>query len=129
MGGTFRNMQALKNAMLKGVVSAVESATDKLHHELQENVNYFYDSPEGRYKRTGQLADSVMNDGVTATKNGAVGKVSINTGTQYYPAGRDTETIYEYAENGGLLGNGGFFERTEDVAQDILDKEIKKKFG
>ena len=94
MGGTFTSWGALQAAMLQEVVSAVSDATDKVKDELQENVDYFYTAPEGRYKRTGQLQQSVMNDGVTATRDGAVGQVSINTGTQYDPAGRDTETIY-----------------------------------
>lgn len=129
MGGTFTSWGALQEAMLQEVVSAVSDATDKVKDELQENVDYFYTAPEGRYKRTGQLQQSVMNDGVTATGNGAVGQVSINTGTQYDPAGRDTETIYGYAENDGLLGYGGFWRATEAVAQEILDSEIAKRFG
>ena len=129
MGRTFTNWNDLKTAMLEDVVSAVTDATDKVKDELQENVDYFYTAPEGRYKRTGQLKQSVMNDGVTATRDGAVGQVSINTGTQYDPAGRDTETIYGYAEDDGLLAYGGFWRATEAVAQEILDSEIAKRFG
>ena len=129
MSGTFTDWNSLKSALLSEVVSAVSDATDKVKDELQENVDYFYTAPEGRYKRTGQLQQSVMNDGVTETRDGAVGQVSINTGTQYDPAGRDTETIYGYAENNGLLGYGGFWRATEEVAQEILDNEISKHFG
>ena len=129
MSGTFTDWNSLKSALLSEVVSAVSDATDKVKDELQENVDYFYTAPEGRYKRTGQLQQSVMNDGVTATRDGAVGQVSINTGTQYDPAGRDTETIYGYAEDDGLLGYGGFWRATEAVAQKILDNEIQKRFG
>lgn len=128
MGRTFTNWNDLKTAMLEDVVSAVTDATDKVKDELQENVDYFYTAPEGRYKRTGQFQQSVMNDGVTTIRDGAIGQVSINTSKQYYPAGRDTETIYGYAEDDGLLGYGGFWRETEAVAQEILDNEIKKRF-
>lgn len=129
MGGTFTNWNSLESAMRKEVVSAVTDATNKIHEELQENIGIFYSVPEGRYHRTGQLRDSAMNDGVYDTGNGAVGQVSINTGKQYDPAGRDTETIYGYAENDGLIGHGGFWRATEAVAQGILDSEILKRFG
>lgn len=128
MGGNFTNWKSLQDAMLKEVVSAVSEATEKVKDELQENVDYFYTAPEGRYKRTGQFRSSVMNDGVSDTRDGAIGQVSINTSTQYDPAGRDTATIYSYAEDDGLLGYGGFWRATEAVAQDILDNEVRKRF-
>lgn len=129
MGTKFNNFNALKNAILKEVVSGIEAATEKSYDKLQENVNSFYDAPEGSYKRTGQLASSPTLDGVSHTGNGATGQISINTSTQYYPAGRDTEWIYNLAENDGLLGNGRFWNRTENEIQEILDCEMNKRFG
>lgn len=60
-------------------------------------------------------------DGDTAT-----GEIEIDTNSpRYDPAGRDTETIYGYAEADGLIGNGGFWQRTEDK----IDKNIADSFG
>lgn len=128
MSGTFTNFASLKKAMLSELQDAVYEATKKSYENLKENVSHFYDSPEGRYHRTGQLQDSPTNDGCSSTSNGAIGQISLNTSTQYSPAGRDTEWIYNTAEANRLLGNGGFWKKTESEIQNILDSEVAKRF-
>lgn len=108
--------------------NAVQETTEKSFRDLQDNVGHFYDAPEGRYQRTGQLRDSPQLDGIDCNGDSAIGQISINTGTQYDPAGRDTETIYGYAEAGGLLGNGGFWKRTEDKIEDNIKSAFSKHF-
>lgn len=97
-------MVALKAAIQKEMYEALEETIEDSYQDLKNNVNHFYDSPEGRYKRTGQLRDSPQLDGINYSGDSAQGQISINTGTQYSPSGRDTATIYGYAEAGGLLG-------------------------
>jgi len=128
MGGTFTSWGALEASMLKELFEGVQGATKEGHDLLVTNVNRFYDSPEGKYGRTGQFRASPRIDGVSFGGNSAIGQFSINTGTQYDPAGRDTATIYGYAEAGGLLGQGGFHRDTEAQMQSILDKNIKSRF-
>ena len=118
-------MASLKAALQKEMFSAIQEVTEKSYEDLKDNVSHFYDSPEGRYHRTNQLKDSSQLDGIDYNGDSAIGQISINTGTQYNPAGRDTETIYGYGENGGLLGNGGFWQRTEED----IEKNIKISFG
>ena len=50
---------------------------------------------------------------------------SLNTGHGYSPSGRDTRTIYGYAENSGLLGNGGFWADT--ISR--IPAHIQQSFG
>lgn len=120
-------MSALKAALQKEMYAATQEATEKSFQDLQTNVQLFYDSTEGRYQRTGQLRASPQLDGIDFNGDNAVSQISINTGTQYDPAGRDTATIYEYAEEGGLLGNGGFWQRTEeDIEKNIADAFDKR---
>ncbi|MEY8410506.1 hypothetical protein AALB51_04565 [Lachnospiraceae bacterium 62-26] len=118
-------MSALKAALQKEMCSAVQEATEKSYDDLKESVAHFYDSVEGRYHRTGQLRDSPQLDGINYNNDSAIGRISINTGTQYDPAGRDTETIYGYAEADGLIGNGGFWQKTEED----IEKNIEDSFG
>lgn len=118
-------MSALKAALQKEMYAATQEATEKSYEDLKDNVSNFYDSPEGRYQRTGQLRASPQLDGIDFNGDSAVSQISINTGTQYNPAGRDTETIYGYGEYGGLLGNGGFWQRTEEN----IDRNIEDSFG
>lgn len=121
-------MTALKAAIQKEMYEALEETTEDSYQDLKNNVNYFYNAPEGRYKRTGQLRDSPQVDGINYNGDSAVGQVSISTGTQYNPAGRSTDIIYGYAENNGLLGNGGFWQKTEDDIEKNIDRDFGKHF-
>lgn len=121
----YTSMSALKNAIRKEMYAATQEATEKSFRDLQENVGHFYDAPEGHYKRTGQFRDSPQLDGINFNGDSAISQISINTGIQYDPSGRDTETIYGYAEDGGLLGNGRFWQKTEED----IEKNIEDSFG
>lgn len=96
--------------------------------DAHENVDHFYGSPEGVYKRTGQLAESVEQEFKSGT-NSASGSISLDTSYRYNPSGRDTKTIYGYAESGGLLGNGGFWEQTKEDVKKNIDKSYGKRFS
>ena len=119
---------SIEAQMRVALVNTVTQATEKSFEDLQDNVDRFYNSPEGFYQRTGQLQASPQNDGVSSSGDSSVGQISINTGTQYDPAGRDTETIYGYAEDGGLLGQGGFWADTEENIQKNLDEAAGRNF-
>ena len=129
MGGIFKSMDALVKALQTEMYVALEEAAEQSYMDLKENVNFFYDSPEGRYKRTGQLKASPQLDSINYNGNSAIGQISINTGTQYDPAGRDTNTIYGYAESDGLIGNGGFWRATEYDIEDNISKSFGKRFS
>lgn len=122
-------MITLKAAIREQMYEALEETVEDSFLDLKDNVNFFYDSsPEGRYKRTGQFRDSPQEDGINFSGDTAIGQISINTGTQYDPSGRDTQTIYGYAESGGLLGNGNFWQKTEEDIEKNIDRDFGKRF-
>ncbi len=121
MNKSFTSWSALKVAVQKEMQSAMKETVDKSLLDAQDNVMEFYNSPEGAYKRTGQLGNSPEGE-VLGSANSVSGEISLDTSYIYNPSGRDTQTIYGYAESGGLLGNGGFWEQTkEDVSKNIKD--------
>lgn len=122
-------MSALKAALQKEMYAALEETTNQSFQDLQTNVGLFYDTSEGVYRRTGQLRDSPQLDGIDFNGDSAMGRISINTGTQYDPSGRDTETIYGYAEDGGLLGNGFFWRKTQEEIEKNIEDSFGKRFG
>ncbi|MCD7744798.1 MAG: hypothetical protein LUI13_05890 [Lachnospiraceae bacterium] len=124
MGKQFTSLNSLKAALLSETREAVKSTVQRTHGKLQEDVEYFYSAPEGTYHRTGQLKASPQIDGLYETADGAIGQVSISTRTQYDPAGRDTEWIYNAAEDGALLGHGGFWQKTLKFSKNF-DEEPK----
>ena len=123
MGGTFSSWGALKAAIQKECEKALQEAMEKSYMDAQNNVENFYAAPEGEYHRTGALRESP-----TMSVSGMHGELSLNTGYAYSPAGRDTNTIYNYAESGSLLGNGGFWANTEADVQKNIDESFGKRF-
>lgn len=126
---TYKSMSALKKAMQKKMYVTMEETINKSFQDLHENVAYFYSAPEGEYHRTGQLQASPQIDAVNFNGDTAIGQISINTGTQYDPAGRDTATIYGYAEDNGLLGYGGFWRETVYEIEKNIQESFSKQFS
>ena len=55
------------------------------------------------------------------------GKIDLDTTYRYNPSGRDTETIYGYAENNELLGNGGFWDKTMNQIEENIKNAFNKR--
>ena len=127
MSKTFDSWNKLKKSLQKEVRDATEEAVEKSFQNLHENVDNFYAAPEGRYHRTGQLSESPE---MRLQGSGAayVGELSLDTAYQYCPAGRPTDIIYGYAEDGGLLGNGGFWQRTQLNIEENINEAFGKRF-
>lgn len=121
---SYNSVAALVAAIKKEAQAALEEAVDKSYQDAQANVDNFYNSPQGRYKRTGQLASSVE-----CSVSGMHGEVSLDTGYRYNPSGVDTQTIYNYAENNGLLGVGGFWKQTEEDIEKNINESFGKRFS
>lgn len=123
MGGTFSSLGALKAAIKKKCEEAMQETMEKSYKDAKDNVNNFYAAPEGEYHRTGALAESP-----TMSVSGMSGELSLNTGHAYSPAGVDTNTIYNYAESGGLIGNGGFWAKSKADVQKNINESFGKRF-
>lgn len=122
----FTNFSALKDALRKEMYNAVQESTEKSYEDLCENVNHFYDSEEGGYKRTYQLMNAPQAKEISCSGDTAMGEIRIDTDSPNYdPAGRSVQTIYNYGNEGGLLGNPGFWQKTEED----IPKNIEKSFG
>ena len=111
-------------ALQQEVAEATAEVIDASMDDLFMNIDQFYSSSEGRYTRTGTLRMSPESE---FSGGGSVssGEIRLNTGHRYSPSGRDTQTIYNYAEDGGLLGNGGFWSRTMNQ----VPRHIQESFG
>lgn len=127
MAGTFISWSALVLALQKEVADATQEVIDQSVDDLYRNVDQFYGSAAGRYNRTGTLRMSPMS---SFMGGGSVssGEIRLDTGHTYVPAGRDTVTIYNYAEDGGLLGQGGFWSRTMAAVPGYIQASFGKRF-
>ena len=127
MSKIFDSWNKLKKSLQKEVRDATEEAVEKSFQDLHENVDNFYTAPEGRYRRTGELAESPEMR-LYGSGDSYTGELSLDTTYQYYPAGRPTDVIYGYAEDGGLLGNGGFWQRTQLNIEENINEAFGKRF-
>lgn len=126
MARKFTSWDDLETALQKEMYSAMEEVIDQSFQDLHENVDYFYESPEGAYKRTGQLGESPEYE-LSESGNDLIGKINLDTTYRYNPSGRDTETIYGYAENNELLGNGGFWDKTMNQIEENIKNAFNKR--
>lgn len=127
MSKTFTSWGALQAALEQEVSEATEEVIYNSLMELHRNVDHFYSSEEGRYHRTGRLQaspESSFQGGGTVS----AGEIRLNTGYTYVPSGVSTPTIYQFAENGGLLGNGGFWSGTVSKIPGYIQKSFGSRF-
>lgn len=128
MSKTFTSMEALKTAIQKEIRDAITEVADQSLQDVHQNVDSFYAfGGGGQYQRTGQLAESpeVRLSGGGDNYNL---QISLDTGFRYNPSGRDTMTIYNYAELGGLRGNGGFWAKTKKDVEKNINVAFGKRF-
>lgn len=128
MSKTFTSMDALKTAIQKEIKDAMTEVADQSLLNVHQNVDSFYAfGGGGQYQRTGQLAESpeVRLSGGGDNYNL---QISLDTGFRYNPSGRDTMTIYSYAESGGLRGNGGFWAKTKKDVEKNINVAFGKRF-
>lgn len=121
---SFNSWSAIEQALKGKATEALQEVITDSLKDLHMNVHNFYSSPEGRYQRQGHLSaapEAFMIDDLS-------GEVRLNTDYTYIPSGRSTSQIYEYAENGGLLGRGGFWKNTMDDIPRHIHKSFSKRF-
>lgn len=128
MSKSFGSWGALQAALEQEVAEATKEVAENSLMELYKNVDRFYSSGESRYRRTGQLQASPQGSfyGGGAV---SVGEIQLDTGHTYVPSGRSTPTIYGYAENGGLIGNGGFWSDTVNKIPEYISKSFGSRFN
>lgn len=128
MSKTFNSWSALKSALQKEVAFAMEEAATKSFMDVHKNVDAFYlAGGGGTYQRTGQLAESpeVRLSGGGDNYNMELG---LDTEFRYNPSGRDTATIYTFAEENGLRGKGAFWAKTKEDVKKNIDESFGKRF-
>ena len=124
---TFNSFAALERQIMKDVQSVATRAKDKIEMELIMNVNGYYDgSTPQRYQRTGTLLTSPDSTPVQGSGKHLEFSVYMNDGISYSTGTFSGGQVIDATERGGAgtIGNHGYFQRTEEAAQKILDSEF-----
>ena len=124
---TFNSFAALERQIMKDMRSAANRAKDRIEMELFMNVNDYYDgSTPQRYQRTGTLLTSPDSTPVQGSGKHLEFSVYMNDGISYSTGTFSGGQVIDATERGGAgtIGNHGYFQRTEEAAQKILDSEF-----
>lgn len=124
---TFNSFAALERQIMKDMQTAAQRSKDKIEMELFMNVNDYYDgSTPQRYQRTGTLLTSPDSTPVQGSGKHLEFSVYMNDGISYSTGTFSGAQVIDATERGGAgtIGNHGYFQRTEEAAQKILDSEF-----
>lgn len=131
MGGTFTSWDALEAAIASELTSAVEEAVEKTYRDADMEMHGFYSQGIPLYySRTGQLGTVARRTGVTKSGTTVMGEIYLDTGIGY-STGTPGFPVVEQAEvfGAGILGRGGFWQRTVAKAPLNLHMALSKRFG
>lgn len=124
---TFNSFSDLERQIMKDMQSATRRSKDQIEMELFMNVNDYYDgSTPQRYQRTGTLLTSPDSTPVQGSGKHLEFSVYMNDGISYSTGTFSGAQVIDATERGGAgtIGNHGYFQRTEEAAQKILDSEF-----
>ena len=124
---TFNSFAALERQIMKDMQSAANRAKDKIEMELFMNVNGYYDgSTPQRYQRTGTLLTSPDSTPVQGSGKHLEFSVYMNDEISYSTGTFSGAQVIDATERGGAgtIGNHGYFQKTEEAVQSILDSEF-----
>lgn len=131
MAKVFTSMAALQAAIMKEVTAGVQEAVDETHGDARRELSGFYGQGHPiNYERTGTLGETPRKTGVSSGGNTASGEVYLDQGISYSTGNFSGSQVIDAAEVNGyrILGRGGFWERTENEAQENLDSAMGKRF-
>ena len=123
----FDSFAALERQIMRDVQSAANRAKDRIEMELFTNVNNYYDgSTPQRYQRTGTLLTSPDSTEVQGSGKHLEFSIYMDDGISYATGTFSGGQVIDATESGGAgtIGNHGYFQRTEEAVQQILDSEF-----
>ena len=124
---TFNSFAALERQIMKDMRNATNRAKNKIEMELFMNVNRYYDgSTPQRYQRTGTLLTSPDSTPVQGSGKHLEFSVYMNDEISYSTGTFSGAQVIDATERGGAgtIGNHGYFQKTEEAVQSILDSEF-----
>ena len=122
----FKDMKSLKKALQKQMRSAMEEVNEKSFAAANENIEGFYTGDPAYYKRTGMLGASAESTGVYGNGDNLKTTISLDQSYQYNTGTWSAAQVMDAAEKGYLVGTGGFWEKTEEDIEDIIDNAFTK---
>jgi len=121
----YTTLKALQMAIHTEVQNKVAEIEQNIHQVVNEHLIDYYHSTPQYYKRTGLMRESPKSE---VTKNGNQYQLDFYLDTDYqYPTGTwSAQRVITEANQGNLIGQGGFWDKTVDKIPEIIEKAMKK---
>lgn len=124
----FKSFNEFETYIKKEMKQCTQSARDRMDRELFMNVNEYYTGTPKVYKRTGTLLNAPASTEVEIKDNGKSlefatymdESISYRSGSF---SGADVINATEYGR-AGTIGNHGYFQKTDDAVDEILEDEF-----
>lgn len=129
MGAMAGLLAKIQNEMKAAVSEAATKTFEAAQTEL--NASYAGGQPKkGGYQRTDQMRNSPRTTGVTGGGNSVSAKVYLDQGYSYNTGSYSTPHVFTEAESGGsgIVMTPGFWQRTEQKAQQYVEEAFSKRF-
>ena len=128
---TVTSTEQLEAALRSKMKSAMEAARSKVEAQAEGNAWEFYTEGDPvRYERTGALGNTPETTGVQNSGNNVSFEVRLNDNYSYSTGTFTANEVLTAAENhaAGILGKPGFWEKTKEDSQKILDETMSAAF-
>lgn len=126
----FHSLKELEKQVTRELWSVTQSSKNKIEQVLEDNVLDYYSIGSPQYVRTGALLTSPTTTDVKGNGKKLSFEAYMDEGIYYADgrySGRDVINATEFGF-GGTVGKHEYFQRTEDMVEDILEKEFDKHF-
>lgn len=125
------NMESLVAALKEEARQAMSDAESELYLTgLKNNSDFYAGTNPKEYDRTFKLMNALKTTGVQESGSHWEAEIYEDMAYNYATGSYSTPKVFSEAEEGGsgILGKPHFWKRTEDSAEPILNKHIKKHF-
>lgn len=122
---TYTSISAVKAAIRKKAQLAIGEISEKGYEAAKNNVDGFYTGTPIYYSRTGKLGDSPRTTGVESDGSCVSTEIYLDDNYSYNTGTWTAEQVMDAAENGHLVGKGGFWRRTVEEMPDIIDDAMR----
>lgn len=120
----------IKKDLQKKLVKTINSISTQATKIMNQEVGSFYVGEPTFYQRTGKLKSTPQVTEVYVAGNSAGLTAGLNDNIEYETGSFTGKQVVTAAETGaaGIVGQGGFWERSETRIKKAVDDEVKKNF-
>ena len=126
------SLAQLKQMLLNEMKKAMSVVSEQSLAEMFKNTGEFYSGGSPiRYVRTGNLGSSPNTTALSSGGNQVSFEAYLDESGGYSTGTFSTSQVFSAAESGssGILGTPGFWKRSEEQFQNILDSTMGSFFG